>query len=134
MSFKPITHCLAIALSLSACAATADKTELDAARAWYWQHPYQPEAINRLALQLLKAGDADSAAVLLERGARIAPDREDIRANLLRLKSGSRQVADSPWQEPGAAASAAPNAPASASPQAGQDGLPAPWPQPPVRP
>lgn len=134
MSFKPITHCLAVVLSLSAGMAAAAPAELEAARAWYWQHPYQPEAINRLALQLLKMGDADSAAVLLERALRIAPDREDIRANLLRLKSGSRQVADSPWQEPGAAESAAANVPASASPQAGQDGLPAPWPQPPVRP
>ncbi|MEN6078306.1 hypothetical protein [Chromobacterium piscinae] len=134
MSFKPITHCLAIALSLSACAATVDKTELDAARAWYWRHPYQPEAINRLALQLLKAGDADSAAVLLERGARIAPDREDIRANLQRLKSGSRQVADSSWQEPGAAESAAPNAVAPASPPSGPGKLSEPWPQPPAHP
>ncbi|MEO2219271.1 hypothetical protein ABGV49_19635 [Chromobacterium vaccinii] len=129
MSFKPITHCLAVVLCLSACAAGADKTELDAARAWYWQHPYQPEAINRLALQLLKMGDADSAAVLLERALRIAPDRQDIRANLLRLKSGSRQAADSPWQEQSVAESAAP-----AKPPAGPSKLPEPWPQPPAHP
>ncbi|WP_046166574.1 tetratricopeptide repeat protein [Chromobacterium vaccinii] len=130
MSFKPITHCLAVVLSLSAGMAAAAPTELEAARAWYWQHPYQPEAINRLALQLLKAGDADSAAVLLERAARIAPDRQDIRANLLRLKSGSRRVADAPWQEDGRVVNAVPNAAAPAS----QDELPAPWPLPPSHP
>ena len=129
MSFKPITHCLAIVLSLSAGMAAAAPAELEAARVWYWQHPYQPEAINRLALQLLKMGDADSAAVLLERALRIAPDREDIRATLLRLKSGSRQEADSPLQELGLAENAAP-----ASPPAGREELPAPWPRPPVRP
>nr|WP_260454800.1 tetratricopeptide repeat protein [Chromobacterium piscinae] len=114
--------------------AAAAPAELEAARAWYWQHPYQPEAINRLALQLLKMGDADSAVVLLERALRIAPDRQDIRANLLRLKSGSRQVADSPWQAQSAVAGAEPNAAAPASPPSGPGKLPEPWPQPPAHP
>ncbi|KUM04069.1 hypothetical protein, partial [Chromobacterium subtsugae] len=92
---KMVGCCLAIALLPQA--GMAASVELDAARAWYWQHPYQPEAINRLALQLVKAGQTGSAIVLLERAARIAPDREDIRANLLRLQSGSRQVVDAPW-------------------------------------
>lgn len=133
MSFKPITW-LAVVLWLSADMAAAAPAELEAARAWYWQHPYQPEAINRLALQLLKMGDADSAVVLLERALRIAPDRQDIRANLLRLKSGSRQVADSPWQEQSAVAGAEPNAAAPASPPSGPGKLPEPWPQPPAHP
>ncbi|MBX9347578.1 tetratricopeptide repeat protein [Chromobacterium vaccinii] len=133
MSFKPITW-LAVVLWLSADMAAAAPAELEAARAWYWQHPYQPEAINRLALQLLKMGDADSAVVLLERALRIAPDRQDIRANLLRLKSGSRQVADSPWQAQSAVAGAEPNAAAPASPPSGPGKLPEPWPQPPAHP
>ncbi|MCD5328488.1 tetratricopeptide repeat protein [Chromobacterium piscinae] len=133
MSFKPITW-LAVVLWLSAGMAAAAPAELEAARAWYWQHPYQPEAINRLALQLLKMGDADSAVVLLERALRIAPDRQDIRANLLRLKSGSRQVADSPWQAQSAVAGAEPNAAAPASPPSGPGKLPEPWPQPPAHP
>ncbi|MBX9298411.1 tetratricopeptide repeat protein [Chromobacterium vaccinii] len=133
MSFKPITW-LAVVLWLSADMAAAAPAELEAARAWYWQHPYQPEAINRLALQLLKMGDADSAVVLLERALRIAPDRQDIRANLLRLKSGSRQVADSPWQAQSAVAGAEPNAVAPASPPSGPGKLPEPWPQPPAHP
>ncbi|MEO3960804.1 hypothetical protein [Chromobacterium piscinae] len=47
MSFKPITW-LAVVLWLSAGMAAAAPAELEAARAWYWRHPYQPEAINRL--------------------------------------------------------------------------------------
>ncbi|MEO3956732.1 tetratricopeptide repeat protein [Chromobacterium piscinae] len=133
MSFKPITW-LAVVLWLSAGMAAAAPAELEAARAWYWRHPYQPEAINRLALQLLKMGDADSAVVLLERALRIAPDRQDIRANLQRLKSGSRQVADSPWQAQSAVAGAEPNAVAPASPPSGPGKLPEPWPQPPAHP
>ncbi|WP_046157680.1 tetratricopeptide repeat protein [Chromobacterium vaccinii] len=130
MSLKSIALGLAAAMLLQAGMALADSPELEAACGWYWLHPYQPEAINRLALQLLKAGDADSAAVLLERAARIAPDRQDIRANLLRLKSGSRRVADAPWQEDGRVVNAVPNAAAPAS----QDELPAPWPLPPSHP
>ncbi|WP_434635052.1 hypothetical protein [Chromobacterium sp. CV08] len=119
--------CLAAALALPAgvVAAAPLPSELEAARAWYWQHPYQPEAINRLALQLVQAGDAGGAIVLLERAARIAPDRQDIRANLQRLKSGSRRVADAgePQAEPVAGQ---PEASADAS----QPALPAPWPLP----
>ncbi|OHX10444.1 hypothetical protein BI347_21950 [Chromobacterium sphagni] len=127
--FKSIAYCcLAIATLLPAGGAAA-ASELDAARAWYWQHPYQPEAINRLALQLVKAGSVGSAIVLLERAARIAPDREDIQANLLRLKSGSRRVANEPWAE-----AANPSAEATVGAPIGQQALPAPWPLAEVKP
>ncbi|WP_052941415.1 hypothetical protein [Chromobacterium subtsugae] len=128
---KMVGCCLAIALLPQA--GMAASVELDAARAWYWQHPYQPEAINRLALQLVKAGQTGSAIVLLERAARIAPDREDIRANLLRLQSGSRQVADAPWAGQGAEpADAAPSQPLAAP--AAAEALPPPWPMPAAKP
>ena len=128
---KTMGCCLAIALLPQAGAAAS--VELDAARAWYWQHPYQPEAINRLALQLVKAGQTGSAIVLLERAARIAPDREDIRANLLRLQSGSRQVAGAPWAgQVGEPANAAP-VQTQAAPAAAED-LPPPWPMPAAQP
>jgi len=67
-------------------------TSLAAARAQYWKTPYDPVAINALALRLVEAGDADTARLLLYRAVRIAPDRQDIRANLSRLEAGSRQV------------------------------------------
>lgn len=80
-------------------------TPLQQAQAWYWLHPYQPEAINRLALQWVQAGDADTAVILLQRALRIAPDRTDIRANLQRLQAGSRSVASVMAAQPASAAS-----------------------------
>lgn len=80
-------------------------TPLQQAQAWYWLHPYQPEAINRLALQWVQAGDPDTAIILLERALRIAPDRTDIRANLQRLQAGSRSVASAMAVPPPSAAS-----------------------------
>ncbi|AUH50819.1 hypothetical protein CXB49_08370 [Chromobacterium sp. ATCC 53434] len=129
MNLKSI--CLAVVLALPAGIAAAApvpaqaRTELEAARAWYWQHPYQPEAINRLALQLVKAGDAGAAIVLLERAARIAPDREDIRANLQRLRAGSRRVADVGLLEAEPVAGRQ-----EASAEVSEPALPAPWPLP----
>ncbi|MGC0155203.1 hypothetical protein ACPRNU_22315 [Chromobacterium vaccinii] len=125
MNLKSI--CLAVALALPAgiAAAAPARTELEAARAWYWQHPYQPEAINRLALQLVKAGDAGAAIVLLERAARIAPDRQDIQANLQRLRAGSRRVADAGLLEAEPVAGRQ-----EASADVSEPALPAPWPLP----
>jgi len=69
-------------------------TPLAAAQAQYWKSPYDPAAINALALQLVESGDASTARLLWYRAVRIAPDRADIRANLARLEAGSRRVGE----------------------------------------
>lgn len=83
-------------LMAGAAAGPVASDPLAAARAHYWQHPYQPEALNRLALVLAARGDTGKARLLFERALRIAPDREDIRANLRRLDAGVTRVAPAP--------------------------------------
>ncbi|MCW3480509.1 hypothetical protein OL229_13245 [Neisseriaceae bacterium JH1-16] len=84
---------LAVAPLLAAEASVpAVQTPLAAAQAQYWKTPYDPAAINALALRLVEVGDASTARLLWYRAVRIAPDREDIRANLARLEAGSRRV------------------------------------------
>lgn len=114
-----LTLALALGLLSPPVALAQPVSALEAARAWYWQHPYQPEAINRLALALLEAGDRGGAEILLARAVRIAPDRADLRANLERLRAGASRVDAAP-------ASLTP-APMASTPVSA---LPAPWPLP----
>jgi len=81
-------------------------TPLAAAQAQYWKSPYDPAAINALALQLVESGDASTARLLWYRAVRIAPDRADIRANLARLEAGSRRVGEAVPVEAGASGQA----------------------------
>ncbi|QEL55085.1 hypothetical protein [Chromobacterium paludis] len=123
--------CLFAWLALASPLLAAPDAELAAARAAYWQHPYQPQAINRLALLLASRGDASTAALLLERALRIAPGREDIRDNLARLRAGQRRVASAPTYaaEPPAVSKAAPTAASAPLAEEGKP-LPPPWPLP----
>ncbi|POZ60539.1 hypothetical protein [Chromobacterium alticapitis] len=124
---------LACWLALAQPAWAAPDAELAAARAEYWLHPYQPQAINRLALLLAVRGDVSSAELLLERALRIAPGRGDVRANLARLRAGERRVASAPLPAPAPVAAPVPaRSPVASAPvaavQAGP--LPGPWPLP----
>jgi Flp pilus assembly protein TadD len=107
-----ISLALVLAGVLQACAGAPAAGELDAARTEYWQHPYQPEAINRLALALVAAGDRGGAEILLARAVRIAPDRADLRANLERLRAGSSRVGTVPTATPSSGARDEPPPPA----------------------
>jgi hypothetical protein len=89
----------AVPLYAAAASAPAALDPLAAARAQYWKNPYSPSVINNLALRLVEAGDAASARLLLYRAVRIAPGRQDIRANLARLEAGSRRGASGPAGE-----------------------------------
>ncbi|MDF0604987.1 hypothetical protein HZU77_004885 [Neisseriaceae bacterium TC5R-5] len=117
---KPCCQLL-FTLLLTACAhppATPAQQSLAQARAEYWRSPYQPAAINQLALQLVQAGDSDTARLLWYRALRIAPDRDDIRANLLLLEAGTRQLDQSATD---------PLSPASSKSSKPPPPLPAPW-------
>ncbi|UTH73444.1 hypothetical protein [Chromobacterium sp. IIBBL 290-4] len=124
---------MVLLLTLAACHSLPSpaEAELAAARTQYWQHPYQPESINRLAMLLAERGDKATAALLLERALLISPGRDDIRANLERVRRGERRAAAS---APATIAAAA-QAPTAASvpaaqpkPIASSAPLPSPWP------
>ncbi len=122
--------CMAGVIACLAALAQAEpapsRDALAEARAHYWQHPYQPEAISRLAEQLAAAGDSDAAELLLARALLIAPDRDDIRASLDKLR-GAAPLAPSANEENPPERPAAPPADAADKP-AGP--LPEPWPLP----
>ncbi|AXE33421.1 hypothetical protein [Chromobacterium phragmitis] len=92
MRGAPVWIAIAALLAAGGGAAQTSGSELAQARVEYWRHPYQPEAINRLATLLAARGDAATAALLLERALLIAPDRADIRANLARARRGERRL------------------------------------------
>ncbi|MDN0084381.1 hypothetical protein QU487_16715 [Crenobacter sp. SG2305] len=128
-SFSFVRPTLALLLALSAASLYAADASapvaldpLAVARAQYWKSPYDPAAINALALRLVEAGDTEVARLLLYRAVRIAPDRQDIRANLLRLEAGSRRVGSAPGGEA--------SAPARGAAKPNVDELPPLWPLP----
>ena len=78
---------------------------------------YEPSALDEFALERLRAGDARTAAILLERAARLAPNDARIRAHLLALPSipqepGAPSAARDPVAKLAAAATIPPEPPA----------------------
>ncbi|MEN9868841.1 MAG: Tetratricopeptide repeat [Pseudomonadota bacterium] len=56
------------------------------------QNPFDPVALNNMAIAKAAAGDYQSALELLTRAARLAPQRSDIRENLTQLQSWQQQT------------------------------------------
>lgn len=64
-------------------------------------NPFDPVALNNLAVAKAAQGDYQTALALLERASKLAPSRPDIAANLASLKSwlggyGARGMLDTP--------------------------------------
>ncbi len=56
------------------------------------QNPFDPVALNNMAIAKAAAGDYQSALDLLTRAARLAPQRADIRENLTQLQGWQQQT------------------------------------------
>jgi tetratricopeptide (TPR) repeat protein len=56
------------------------------------QNPFDPVALNNMAVAKAAAGDYQSALELLSRAAKIAPQRQDIRDNLSHLQAWQQQT------------------------------------------
>lgn len=56
------------------------------------QNPFDPVALNNMAVAKAAAGDYQSALELLTRAAKIAPQRQDIRDNLTHLQNWQQQT------------------------------------------
>ena len=56
------------------------------------QNPFDPVALNNMAIAKAAAGDYQSALELLTRAARLAPQRSDIRENLTQLQNWQQKT------------------------------------------
>ena len=109
---------LALAAFLAAAPAARDACAQDPPRPAYDRQ--DPASLNEAAIERLREGDARTAAILLERAARLAPHDPRIARNLRELRA---------WLSGAPAPASSPQAPAVRGPgPAVPPAPPAPWP------